>query len=193
MLGVIEREMVRKFYFMKRPIENFQRSRAFAKTEAAGTDMSGSWDETMLRRNDTNAFQEASLVHTFIDNNQSKGSHVVDVNGNVLLDLCGTETLPLGHNHDAFLSSLTSNKEMDANIINGNLDAMDRVDNDYADRVGDALDSVAPRDLPCVTLTAASEGVEQAIFAAMRERGSDPRMTALGFEGSNHGNSLALT
>ena len=27
----------------------------------------------------------------------------------------------------------------------------------------------------------------------MRERGSDARFSALGFEGSNHGNSLALT
>jgi hypothetical protein len=55
MLGVIEREVVRKYYFLMRPLKNFARGRAFAKTEAAGTDMAGSWDETMLRRNDVAA------------------------------------------------------------------------------------------------------------------------------------------
>ena len=55
-LGVLERELTRKFYFAKRPIGNWMRSRAFAASEAAGTDLSGQWDETMLRRNDTNAF-----------------------------------------------------------------------------------------------------------------------------------------
>ncbi len=109
MLGVLEREVVRKFYFLTRPVYNFGRSRAFTSTEAAGTDMSGSWDETMLRRNDVGAYQEASKVHTLIDNHQSKGSHVIDVNGNVLLDLCSTETLPLGHNNDAFMKDITRN------------------------------------------------------------------------------------
>ena len=78
------------------------RNSAFAKNEAAGVDLSGSWDERNLRQNDLDAFQDASKVHTFIDSYQSKGSHVVDVDGNVLLDLCSTETLPLGHNAEVF-------------------------------------------------------------------------------------------
>ena len=110
MLNVIEREMVRKLYFFSRPIRNWQRSRAFAKTEAAGTDLSGTFDEGNLRRSDLNSYQSASLVHTFVDNEQSKGSHVVDIDGNVLLDLCSTETLPLGHNNDAFMKDLVRNK-----------------------------------------------------------------------------------
>ena len=132
-------------------------------------------------------------MHTFIDNEQSKGSHVVDVNGNVLLDLCTTETLPLGHNNEVFINGITSNKQYDANVINGGLDASERVDGDFADRAGDALDSVAPRGLSAITFTGRSNAVEQAIFAAMRERGGDARLSALGFEGSHHGNSLALT
>ena len=35
---------------------------------------------------------------------QSKGSHVVDINGNILLDLCSTENIPLGHNAEIFTS-----------------------------------------------------------------------------------------
>ena len=131
-------------------------------------------------------------MHTLIDNFQSKGSFVTDVNGNVLLDLCSTETLPLGHNRDAFIKSVTSNKAFDVNIINAALDARDRAGSDFADNTSDVLDSLAPRGLPNVTFTGAGNAVEQAIFAAMRERGADARFTALGFEGCNHGTSLAL-
>ena len=56
MLGVIEREMVRKFYFFMRPLNNYSRGSAFAKTESAGTDLTGSWDETTLRRNDLGGY-----------------------------------------------------------------------------------------------------------------------------------------
>ena len=153
MLNVIEREMVRKLYFFSRPIRNWQRGRAFAKTEAAGTDLSGSFDEGILRKSDLNSYQVAASVHTFIDNEQSKGSHVIDIDGNVLLDLCSTETLPLGHNNDAFMKSLTSNKQFDVNVINGNLDASERAEGDFADRASDALDSVAPQGLPAITFT----------------------------------------
>lgn len=149
---------------LTRPINNFTRTRAFTRTEAAGTDLSGSWDETILRINDTAAFQEASKIHTFIDNEQSMGSHVVDVDGNVLLDLCSTETLPLGHNNAAFLKDLVRSKQFDANIINGNLSASDRVDSDFADRASDALDSIAPKGLPHVTFTGPNSAVEKAIF-----------------------------
>lgn len=119
------------------------------------------------------------------------GSHVVDVDGNVLLDLCSTETLPLGHNNEAFIKDI-NNSRVDSNIINGALDASTHVDGDFADRASAALDSVAPEGLPNVTFTGPNNAVEQAIFAAMRERGSDARLSALGFEGSHHGNSLAL-
>ncbi len=77
-------------------------------------------------------------------------------------------------------------------MINSGLDASSRVDGDFADRASDALDSVAPQGLSNITFTGPNNAVEQAIFAAMRERGSDARLSALGFEGSHHGNSLAL-
>ena len=68
MLSVIEREIVRNYYVMMRPLNNFTRGRVFAKTESAGTDLTGSWDESMLRRNDLGAYQDVSNVHTFTDN-----------------------------------------------------------------------------------------------------------------------------
>ena len=193
MLALVEREVYRNIQWKLRLFKNWSRNRAFTKTEASGIDLSGSWDESLLRKNDVGGYQEASKIHTFLENEQSMGSHIVDVNGNVLLDLCSTETLPLGHNNAAFIKDLTSNKQYDVNILNSNLDAAERAESDYADRAGDLLDDIAPRGLPAVTFAGASNVVEQAIFAAMRERGADPRMSALGFEGSFHGNSLALT
>ena len=131
-------------------------------------------------------------MHTFADNFQSKGSHIVDVDGNIMLDLCSTETLPLGHNSEAFIKDLIRNKQFDAHVINGNLDASERAEDSFVTGAGDALDAVAPQGLPAITFTGPNNAVESAIFAAMRERGSDSRFSALGFENSHHGNSLAL-
>lgn len=160
MIGVLEREVTRKVYFMLRPLRNWSRGSAFAKTEAAGTDLTGSWDESTLRRNDVGGYQDTSKIHTFAENEQSKGSHIVDVDGNILLDMCSTETLPLGHNSDAFIKNLVSNKEFDAHIINGNLDASQRADDAFVTGAGDVLDSVAPQGLPAVTFAGSNNAVE---------------------------------
>ena len=44
-----------------------------------------------------------------------------------------------------------------------------------------------------MTLVSGASAVEEAIFAAMQERGADPSFSAMGFTGSHHGNSLVLT
>ena len=102
LVSVIDREIVRAVHTVRSPLVNMMRNSAFAKNEQAGTDLSGSWDQTTLLKNDLDAYQDSSKVHSFIDLLQSKGSHVVDCNGNVLLDLCSTEMIPLGHNAEVF-------------------------------------------------------------------------------------------
>ena len=67
MLNILERELVRKYHFLIRPFYLGGRKSAFAKVEAAGTDLSGSWDEVGLRKRDANSYTDASLIHTFID------------------------------------------------------------------------------------------------------------------------------
>lgn len=124
---------------------------------------------------------------------QSKGNHVFDCDGNILLDLCGTETLPLGHNADVFTSNVWKKSHIDSAVINGGLDQGERAGADAGDLVQDVLMPLAPEGLSSVTLTDGSSAVEKAIFAAMRERGSDARFSVMGFNGANHGNSLALT
>ena len=68
MLAVIEREVNRNIQMKLRLFKNWSRNRAFVKTEAAGIDLTGSWDETLLRKNDVGAYQEASKIHTFVEN-----------------------------------------------------------------------------------------------------------------------------
>jgi len=55
-LNVIEREVVRQAHLARRVLLNFQRARAFPKSQAAGTDLTGSWEETVLRKNDVEAY-----------------------------------------------------------------------------------------------------------------------------------------
>ena len=103
MLKTIGREINRKLCMLNRPAVFFRRRGAFASSEAAGTDMSGSWTETEIMRRDMAAYQEASNTLAFFEIGGSKGSFVTDVDGNTLLDLCSMENQPLGHNHSELL------------------------------------------------------------------------------------------
>lgn len=76
-------------------------SSVLPKSEQASVDMSGTWDETIFTASDVNAYQDATNIMAFSDSRGTKGNFVQDVDGNVLLDVCGTESLPLGHNHAA--------------------------------------------------------------------------------------------
>jgi 4-aminobutyrate aminotransferase-like enzyme len=100
MLSIIERELLWKYYFASRLITRFTKASVFTKTEQSGTHLSGKWDETLFATSDINAYQEASKVLAFSESRGTKGSFVQDIDKNVLLDLCGTENLPLGHNHN---------------------------------------------------------------------------------------------
>jgi len=53
-----------------------------------------------------------------IDFNASKGNYVVDVDGNVMLDVAGTELNPLGYNH-ALFKAYISGAQGDHSIMNG--------------------------------------------------------------------------
>ena len=77
--------------------------------------------------------------------------------------------------------------------MNGALDQSERAEKDAGDLVQEVLLPLAPKGLSSVTLTGGSNAVEQAIFAAMQERGADARSSVMGFNGANHGNTLALT
>lgn len=106
------------------------------------------------------AYQDASKVHTFADSHQTKGNFVVDADGNILLDLCSTETLPLGHNADVFIQKVSTQKQYDAALINSGLDHSERSGADVGDLVQEVLMPLAPTGLSHVTLTGGSSAVE---------------------------------
>jgi 4-aminobutyrate aminotransferase-like enzyme len=84
--------------------------------------LSGKWDETIFNASDVNAYQDATNILAFSDSRGTKGNFVQDVDGNVLLDLCGTESLPLGHNHNALTKKFYT-KEWDHYVVNAALNA----------------------------------------------------------------------
>jgi 4-aminobutyrate aminotransferase-like enzyme len=131
MLSIIEREVLWKYYFASRLVTRFVKPGVFPKQESAGTALSGKWDETIFNASDVNAYQEASKLLAFTDSRGSMGSYVQDVDKNVLLDLCGTENLPLGHNSSS-LTKLADTKAWDNYVINSNLDASEKASANFA-------------------------------------------------------------
>jgi 4-aminobutyrate aminotransferase-like enzyme len=141
-LTILQREIVWKYYLARYAFKSFGRMKRFAKFESTTVDLSGTWDETIFNASDVNAYQEASKISAFATS-QSKGNFVQDIDGNTLLDLCGTENLALGHNHNMFLKFAKSGK-WDDQIINSSLNANHLATKDFADAVKAALGPVAP-------------------------------------------------
>ncbi len=55
------------------------------------------------------AFQDARTVHVYQDATKSLGNYLVDVDGNVLMDLYGhIACLPVGYNHPTLLAAWRS-------------------------------------------------------------------------------------
>lgn len=102
MLGILEREVLWKINLVRRFVN--RRFSVFPQSAHSGVRLTGKWDETLYAASDVNAYQEASSILAFADVKGTKGSFVKDIDGNVLLDLCGTEGHPLGHNHDSLTS-----------------------------------------------------------------------------------------
>ena len=108
MLNIFGRELNRKLYFLSRPFRIMERAKQFASYEASGVEVNQTWTQSHMGRGDLDQYQETSPNVAFIDYFKSKGNFVRDTDGHVLLDMCGTETLPLGHNHAA-LAKVSSN------------------------------------------------------------------------------------
>lgn len=77
-------------------------------------------------------------------------------------------------------------------MINSNLTSNEVTSSEFQALIQKLLLPHAPNgDLTHVTLTRGGQGVEQAILAAMSERGQN-KWTALGFKGATHGNHTSF-
>lgn len=147
--------------------------------------MTGKWDETIFAASDVNAYQDANNILAFSDSKGTKGNFVQDVDGNVLLDLCGTESLPLGHNNDALIKHVNSHK-WDHFVVNAGLDAGQVSSIGFSERANKLFKTLSPSDhLQAVKLTGGRNATEQAMMDAFRQR--EGKNIAVGFMGANHG------
>ncbi|MFN7145743.1 MAG: aminotransferase class III-fold pyridoxal phosphate-dependent enzyme, partial [Myxococcota bacterium] len=158
-------------------------------------------------------FQDARTVHVYQDARRSVGSYLVDVDGNVLLDLYGhIAALPLGYNHPDLVAAWKNGR---FDWCAGYRPALGIAPPaEWVGLVEDTLMRVAPKGLDrVVTVTTGSEAIENAIkaafirFAGRKRGGAAPsaqdlaacmlndqpginQMKVLSFEGGFHGRSL---
>jgi 4-aminobutyrate aminotransferase / (S)-3-amino-2-methylpropionate transaminase len=92
---------------------------------------------------------EIGAVHFFVDYQKSKGNFIVDVDGNVLLDVfCQIASLPLGYNHPRIIEALTNPANLHLFAQRpalGNLPP-----SDWPERIERSLMSVSPRGMDSV-------------------------------------------
>lgn len=160
-----------------------------------------------------NRYQDARTIHVYQDARRSLGNYLVDVDGNVLLDVYGhIACVPLGYNHPDLLGAWRSGR---FDWAAGYRPALGVAPSpEWVDLVENALMRVAPAGMSRVlTVTTGAEAVENAIKAAFirlarRRRGGAPpsaedlaavmlnrqpgvnAFKVISFEGSFHGRSL---
>ncbi len=157
--------------------------------------------------------QEARTVHVYQDAQKSLGNYLVDVDGNVLLDVYGhIASVPVGYNHPDLLAAWKGGRFDWTAGYRAALGIAPPAE--WVELVDRALMGVAPRGLTrLVTVTTGSEAVENALKAAFilrarrRRGGAAPTpeelyasmqnadakanaMSVLSFEGGFHGRSL---
>lgn len=158
-------------------------------------------------------YQDARTVHLYQDAKRSLGNYLVDVDGNVILDVYGhIAALPVGYNHPDLLAAWHDGRFDWAAGYRPALGIAPPAE--WVDLVERTLMRIAPKGLgKLVTVTTGSEAVENAIKAAFirlarRRRGgaaaSDAELAAsmlnaqpgvnafkiVSFEGGFHGRSL---
>src|SRR4051794_18291990 len=157
--------------------------------------------------------QDARTVHVYQDAKKSLGNYLVDVDGNVMLDIYAhIAALPVGYNHPDLLAATRSGRLDWAMGYRPALGIAPPAE--WVDLVDGALMRIAPRGhTRLVTVTTGSEAVENAIkaafvrHAAVRRKGaafsaedlaaclenqqaSANAMQVISFEGGFHGRSL---
>lgn len=157
-------------------------------------------------------FQDARTIHFYQDAKRSLGNYLVDIDGNVLLDLYGhIAAVPVGYNHPELLAAWRSGRFDWTAGFRPALGVAPAPE--WVDIVEHTLMHIAPPGMNRVfTVTTGAEAVENALKAAFvwkarRERGGGPtpddmaaamingqtlanRLQVISFSGAFHGRSL---
>ncbi|RUS90829.1 hypothetical protein EGW08_001448 [Elysia chlorotica] len=168
---------------------------------------------------DLDNIQNTDVVRFFVDYDRSAGNYIVDVDGNVMLDLMTQiASIPLGYNHPKIIKTLTDPANLSTFANRPSLGM--HPPSDFGINISKTLLSVAPPGMDQVTTMACGAcSVENALKAAFmayrrRERGGKPpsqeeiqsslrntppgcpKLSALSFQNAFHGRTmgaLALT
>eukprot|EP01130_Rhizamoeba_saxonica_P015173 TRINITY_DN6759_c0_g1_i1.p1 TRINITY_DN6759_c0_g1~~TRINITY_DN6759_c0_g1_i1.p1 ORF type:complete len:497 (+),score=110.18 TRINITY_DN6759_c0_g1_i1:15-1505(+) len=104
----------------------------------------GAKSQELMKRLDQ--YQETRTQHFFVDYEKSMGSYIVDVDGNVMLDLfCQIASLPIGYNNPALIEAYDS-KEWKTALINRPAIGVAPPSN-WPDLLENSFMSVAPKGL----------------------------------------------
>jgi 4-aminobutyrate aminotransferase-like enzyme len=111
-IGILARESVNWWMYGRMAANYFVRRNYFAKAEPSDISVGGR-SAFQLLHNEHDAHQVCEQAYTYQNMEKSKGSFLVDCDGNAFLDLNGTEANPIGYNHGSMLKSMVS-REWDA-------------------------------------------------------------------------------
>ena len=189
MLKVLEREVKHTLHALQRPMILYNRKKDWPATEPTGIKLVGDHAIFGFSRNVVDVTQNGAQISNFVDITKSKGNYIVDADGNIMLDVAGTELNPLGYNHDLFKSAIAG-ADFDQGTING-CAADSAASANFAALVKETFVAVAPKGLEGVTLTNSQNATGAAVKAAMLEREAEG-WSALYFDGSTHGSPLTL-
>ncbi|KAK0051107.1 4-aminobutyrate aminotransferase mitochondrial [Biomphalaria pfeifferi] len=118
-------------------------------------------------------YQNVDAVHFFVDYEKSEGNFVVDVDGNVLLDMfMQIASLPLGYNPPKLIDAMKDRKNLASFINRPALGSYPAVD--FVERLERSLLAVAPPGLKHAQTagcgTCANENGQKAIYMAYQRR-----------------------
>lgn len=157
--------------------------------------------------------QNTDAVHFFVDYAKSRGNYIVDVDGNVMLDVfTQIASLPLGYNHPKLIETMMDPNNMVPFINRPALGSYPPAD--FVERLRSSLLSVAPPGLRHVQTMACGscsvENAQKAMFMAYRRRQrggappspeelascitgqspGSPNLSILSFKGAFHGRGM---
>ncbi|XP_041362444.1 4-aminobutyrate aminotransferase, mitochondrial-like isoform X2 [Gigantopelta aegis] len=160
-----------------------------------------------------NGIQNTEAIHFFVNYNESQGNYVMDVDGNVMLDLYNQiASLPLGYSHAKLLKVMTDPGNTAAFVNRPALCV--HPPGNWPDKLFSTLLHVAPQGLHQVMTMACGacsvENGQKVLFIAYRNRQRGgmpptdeelvscvenkapgcPPLTFLGFKGAFHGRSI---